>query len=274
MPKNAMLLATMMCLCISLFAKPDTISTTAMGYFQNNERKMFAADFEAGCKVFTREFVEHFQATIARSEDPSVRMDPAGLYSIEQTLHKGNIYLISGYLADDGQMTAALIGLGTFSYMNAAPVIVGVWRPGSMSVGYIDILPMWYAADYPLAIKKDPYLFLMDRTFIAGTFIPMELREQEKELSSEAKIAIMEIRKVYDIYIQTNGAADGYTMVIAVKDARLDERALKNWFFEVVGNPPSKYYATSTRSNPAGEGKQIWYDVRDANFHGYGIDDW
>jgi hypothetical protein len=33
MPKTAMLLATLLCLCITLFANPDTQSTTAMGYF-------------------------------------------------------------------------------------------------------------------------------------------------------------------------------------------------------------------------------------------------
>ena len=92
--------------------------------------------------------------------------------------------------------------------------------------------------------------------------------------STEAQSAISTIRKTYDIYMQTNGSTDGFSLEQAQKEASLGESTRKNWKFEVVGNPPNKYIATSTQDFAGGEGKQVWYDVNEAKFHGYGVDTW
>jgi len=54
----------------------------------------------------------------------------------------------------------------------------------------------------------------------------------------------------------------------------LGESTVKHWKFEVIGqNPPKKFIATSTEDFAGGEGKQVWYDVTEAKFHGYGLDE-
>lgn len=109
---------------------------------------------------------------------------------------------------------------------------------------------------------------------LAAFAVPRYLRYVEKSRSTEAQTAIRSLRTAYDVWIQTNGNADGYNVEAAKKDARLGQSTLKNWTFEVVGNPPKKYVATSTSDFPSGEGKQVWYDVDETKFHGYGVDNW
>jgi len=75
------------------------------------------------------------------------------------------------------------------------------------------------------------------------------------------------------VHYQTYGTTENYSIDDALKDARLGKAALLHWTFDVVGNPPKKYIATSTADAPQGEGKQVWYDTEDAKFHGWGIDD-
>ncbi len=111
-------------------------------------------------------------------------------------------------------------------------------------------------------------------SILAALAVPRYLRYVEKSRSTEAQTAINTIRKTYDIYMQTNGSTDGFSVEQALKEANLGESTVKNWKFEVVGNPPKKYIATSTQDFAGGEGKQVWYDVTDAQFHGYGIDTW
>jgi hypothetical protein len=94
----------------------------------------------------------------------------------------------------------------------------------------------------------------------------------ERSRSTEAQTAISTIRKSFDVQIQTTGSTDGFTLEQALKEARLGNSTIKNWKFEVVGNPPTKYIATSTQDFAGGEGKQVWYDVEEAKFHGYGVD--
>ena len=109
---------------------------------------------------------------------------------------------------------------------------------------------------------------------LAALAVPRYLRYVERSRSTEAQTAISTIRKSYDVYLQTNGTTEGYNLEMARKDARLGESTEKNWKFEVVGNPPKKIIATSTQDFVGGEGKQVWYDVTEAKFHGYGIDQW
>jgi prepilin-type N-terminal cleavage/methylation domain-containing protein len=108
---------------------------------------------------------------------------------------------------------------------------------------------------------------------LAALAVPIYLRYVEKSRSTEAQTAIAAIRKTYDVYRQTTGTTQDYTIEKAMKDANLGESTLKNWKFEVVGNPPKKFIATSTEEFPGGPDKQVWYDVQEAKFHGYGIDE-
>ena len=109
---------------------------------------------------------------------------------------------------------------------------------------------------------------------LAAFAVPRYLRYVEKSRSTEAQTAIRSLRTAYDVYVQTNGTSEGYTVDLAKKDARLGQSTIKNWNFEVVGNPPKKYIATSTAEFSSGEGKQVWYDVDESKFHGYGVDTW
>ncbi|MBM4403866.1 MAG: prepilin-type N-terminal cleavage/methylation domain-containing protein [Candidatus Cloacimonetes bacterium] len=107
---------------------------------------------------------------------------------------------------------------------------------------------------------------------LAAIAVPRYLRYVERSRSTEAQTAISTIRKAYDIQVQTTGSADGFSVEQALKEARLGESTLKNWRFEVIGNPPTKYVATSTQDFVGGDNRQVWYDVATAKFHGYGID--
>ncbi|MDD3104293.1 MAG: prepilin-type N-terminal cleavage/methylation domain-containing protein [Candidatus Cloacimonadaceae bacterium] len=109
---------------------------------------------------------------------------------------------------------------------------------------------------------------------LAAIAVPRYLRYVEKSRSTEAQTAITTIRKAFDIQLQTTGSTEGYTIEDAKKDANLGESTLKNWKFDFTGSPPRQYIATSTQEFAGGEGKQVWYDVPEAKFRGYGIDTW
>jgi len=109
---------------------------------------------------------------------------------------------------------------------------------------------------------------------LAAFAVPRYLRYVEKSRSTEAQTGIRALRTAFDVHVQTMGNSEGYTVEMAQKDSRLGQSTLKHWNFEVVGNPPSKYVATSTADFASGEGKQVWYDVEETKFHGYGVDNW
>lgn len=107
---------------------------------------------------------------------------------------------------------------------------------------------------------------------LAAIAVPIYMNYVRNARSTEAQSAIAAIRSTYRVHYQTYGTTDNYDIEEALKDTQLGNRTMKNWEFEVVGNPPDKYIATSTADFPEGEGKQVWYDVDDAEYHGYGID--
>ena len=110
-------------------------------------------------------------------------------------------------------------------------------------------------------------------TILAAIAVPIYLNYVQKARSTEAQTALATIRNSFRIYYQTYGSTDDYTIEDAMKDSNLGRGTERNWDFEVIGNPPKKYIATSTVDFPEGEGKQVWYDVDEARYHGYGIDD-
>ncbi|MCF7793802.1 MAG: prepilin-type N-terminal cleavage/methylation domain-containing protein [Candidatus Cloacimonetes bacterium] len=108
---------------------------------------------------------------------------------------------------------------------------------------------------------------------LAAIAVPIYMNYVRKARSTEAQSAIAAIRSAYRVHYQTYGTTDDYDIEDAMKDTQLGNRTLKNWEFEVVGNPPDKYIATSTDEFPEKAGKQVWYDRDDATYHGYGIDE-
>ncbi len=107
---------------------------------------------------------------------------------------------------------------------------------------------------------------------LAAIAVPIYMRYVERSRSSEAQTAINTLRKAYQVYMTTNSTTQDFTIEKAMKEADLGESTLKHWKFEVTGNPPKKYIATSTEEFPGGPDKQVWYDVAEAKFHGYGVD--
>lgn len=107
---------------------------------------------------------------------------------------------------------------------------------------------------------------------LAAIAVPIYMRYVEKAKATEAQSALSTIRKAYDVYYQQYGSTTDFKVEDALKEAKIGEATTKNWKFEVVGNPPKKYVATSTAEFSGGEGKQVWYDVPEAKYHGYGID--
>ena len=107
---------------------------------------------------------------------------------------------------------------------------------------------------------------------LAAIAVPIYMSYVRQARSTEAQSAIAAIRSTFRIHRQTYGSAEQYSIEDALKDAKLGSATEKNWEFEVIGSGPDKYIATSTEEFPEGEGKQVWYDVTDAKYHGYGID--
>ncbi|HPY96044.1 MAG TPA: prepilin-type N-terminal cleavage/methylation domain-containing protein [Candidatus Cloacimonadota bacterium] len=107
---------------------------------------------------------------------------------------------------------------------------------------------------------------------LAAIAVPIYLKYVNQARASEAQSAISTIRKAYEVYYQSYSRTDDYSVEKALKDAKIGKSTEKSWKFEVVGNPPKKYMATSTSDFAGGEGKQVWYDVAEGKFHGYGID--
>ncbi len=108
---------------------------------------------------------------------------------------------------------------------------------------------------------------------LAAIAVPIYMSYVQKARATEAQSAIAAIRSAYRVEYQTYGTTENYTVEDAMKDAKLGKATEKHWEIEVVGNPPKRYTATSTAEFPEGEGKTVWYDVDDAEYHGYGIDE-
>jgi prepilin-type N-terminal cleavage/methylation domain-containing protein len=95
----------------------------------------------------------------------------------------------------------------------------------------------------------------------------------DKAKSTEAQVAISAIENAYDFHLQAYGTTDNYSIDQAMKDSGIRKAVERKWKFEVIGNPPTRYVATSTSDFSSGEGKQVYYDVDEGKFHGFGIDE-
>ena len=108
----------------------------------------------------------------------------------------------------------------------------------------------------------------------AAVSVPIFMRHSEQAQATEVKSAIGAIYNAYQIHKQMFGNTDDYTVEEALTDAGISEDLTQVWEFEVIGNPPRKIVATSTYDHPAGEGRQVAFDVDDAMFYGWGIDEY
>ncbi|MEA1973908.1 MAG: prepilin-type N-terminal cleavage/methylation domain-containing protein [Candidatus Cloacimonadota bacterium] len=108
---------------------------------------------------------------------------------------------------------------------------------------------------------------------LAAIAVPIYMSYVKKARSTEAQSAIAAIRQAYRAEYNQYGNTDDYTIEEAQKDVKLGKSTERNWEFEIIGNPPTKYIANSTAEFAEGEGKQVTYDVDEAMFHGYGIDE-
>jgi len=108
---------------------------------------------------------------------------------------------------------------------------------------------------------------------LAAIAVPIYMSYVKKARSTEAQSAIASVRQAYRAHYNQFGNTDDYSIEEAQKDVKLGKSTERNWELEVIGNPPTKYVANSTAEFPEGEGKQVTYDVEEAMFHGYGIDE-
>lgn len=114
--------------------------------------------------------------------------------------------------------------------------------------------------------------FVFFTALLVGVAVPTYKRYVERSRSSEAQVAISSIRQRYRLHSREYGYSRDYTLERAIDDADLGPHTLKNWTFEALGSPPRIFIATSTEDFAGGSGLQVWYDVDDERFHGYGLD--
>jgi len=236
-----------------------------------NIRTLTAVEFEAECQSFSQDFTDYFYNLLQDQEKMDALGDFFGDGNPDISVYKGNLYLPSKYADEDSPDGVSVMAFGAFSFMNSLPVIVGLWSEQLSTIHYLDMLPFFASMHGPQLIN-DANLILMNRKLLTLILEPMELRYEEKSSSSEAQVAISALRKTFDVYRQTYGTTENYTVERALEDAHIGPDTREFWVFEVTGNPPRMFIATSTSAFPVGPNKKIWYDVDQAKFHGYGVD--
>jgi hypothetical protein len=97
--------------------------------------------------------------------------------------------------------------------------------------------------------------------------------EKGDPVVASIKDDLMKLKTTYDTEVKAKGTSDGLTLSEALEKAGIGDVTQLHWDFEVLGNPPKRFMATSTSTNQLGEGKKIWYDSNDEVFHGYSVDE-
>lgn len=105
-----------------------------------------------------------------------------------------------------------------------------------------------------------------------GIFSENRISKKEQFEVNIAQQGLQAIKQAYDTYFTINGTTDGYEVEDALDDAGLSEDISGKWVFEVIGNPPKEYIATSNSAFKFGEGKQIKYIVEEGKFTGWGTE--
>ncbi len=109
---------------------------------------------------------------------------------------------------------------------------------------------------------------------LAAIAVPIYMKYVKSARSTEAQSAIASIRQAYRAHYNQYGSTENFSIELAMQEIKIGRATQANWEFEVVGSdPPSKFTAISTAEFPEGDGKEVYYDVEEGKYHGYGIDE-
>jgi hypothetical protein len=186
-------------------------------------------------------------------------------------LHEGVYNLVGNRYHDDFELELQAISLFTF---NGEVQIINSRRESKST-------PVEYLSDFDQhkGSPGPPQLLTMKLDELIARIEIQEQKVREfglaQKLSYQAEMGIIGFRRSYDIRLQCYGEISNYPPEQAILDANLDKETLGNWHFQTYGIRslyPRVFLATSTSNNPAGPGKQVWYDVDETMYHGYGVD--
>lgn len=169
---------------------------------------------------------------------------------------------------------AAISALGFATHEGMMHMIYSNWLSEDKMIHYALDPDMQQSSLTPtaLSIEVQPLLEQFDAALIQNA-----KAAAEKEASREAQEALSAIRKVYDVVLQTSGTLNNLSIANAVYMAKLHDSTLRNWQFSIVtsarSSVPMIYLAAYTGEDEMFEGKKVWYDVREARYHGMGVDD-
>ncbi len=217
-------------------------------------------------------------------EDEIIQMASSGEW---KTFEEGAITQLSKgtYLMLNPEAGAYVLGsVGNLAYHDIRPFVFAYFDdeyPEGIYLGIEDAMKTFDPSMRPsiesvtdIFTKTAPDPVFISRQLIGLFMMSMATDEQQTRYGPyPVQDAITSIRRCYDVCLDEYGSLGDYSIEQAIEDAELDAEILDLWSFSVEGNPPHKYIAISTPDFPGGEGLVIWYDVMDACFHGYGIDD-
>ncbi|MDZ4181862.1 MAG: hypothetical protein U1B83_03210 [Candidatus Cloacimonadaceae bacterium] len=168
---------------------------------------------------------------------------------------------------------AAISALGFATHEGMMHMIYSNWLREDGMIHYALDPDMEQSSLMPtaLSIEVQPLLDQFDAALIQNA-----KAAAEKEASREAQEALNAIRKVYDVVLQTSGTLNNLSIANAVYMAKLHDSTLRNWQFSIVtsarSSVPMIFLAAYTGEDKMFEGKKVWYDVKEARYHGMGVD--
>lgn len=231
--------------------------------FKESSTVVEESDFRQAKSDFLNEFNELLQQ--------SIPYQTSGDWAEEFEPNDGLI-LANGYYdlqigEEDGVNYYSIAGLGNKTWDEKVCFIWGAYDPDENAMVFIS----------DEGTGPEPVVNIIELSDLFGGEDSSEDEPEEESYSDQAQAALSTLRKVYDVYLQTNGSLEGLTTEMAINDARLGSSTLTNWTFEMYSeanlNYPRILLAISTEACPAGEGLRVWYDINEAKFHGYQIDE-
>jgi hypothetical protein len=250
---------------IALFAETEGYPSVA-NYLKTKTYQVDDATYASDCGRFCREFSGVVKVVANYAGDIELDDDLLAGFRGEK-----NVFGDWLYIPGESGNGIYVLGIAFFSNDDHLPMLLGIWNESDDKITYTD---KFFASTLDdMRYFDEPQLFYQSMNELINIFGSIESRYQESSLSTEAQSAISALRKAYDVYLQTEGTTKGYTVDMAIKETGLGENSLRRWKFEVEGQPPRIYRAISTAEMPGGAGKKVWYDVDEARFHGYGVDE-
>ena len=128
--------------------------------------------------------------------------------------------------------------------------------------------------------------------------IPRCMKHQNEVQIEQVHDAMDKLHQYVDNYVKNNDSASGFELEQALVELGLKDKVLKNWEFAIAWKPAAIYtsemmeklkeveineyvyvapykiiMAVATASNPAGEGRKLWFDGDKNSYHGFGADE-